>query len=194
MIRRPLFSALATAAMTLPAFAHPGHGLGSGGLVSGFLHPLLGLDHTLAMLAVGIWAALLGGRAMWIVPTAFVICMLAGFGIAVAECILPGVEPGIAASILILGLLMAAAVRLPLARSAGLVGFFAVFHGHAHGVELAGPVAAFGIGFVAATTLLHGAGIVLGRYLLVEPRRFTLARSLGGAMAATGVALLGGWA
>lgn len=180
------------AAMALPALAHPGHELGAGSVAVGFFHPLLGVDHILAMGAVGLWAALLGGRAVWTVPTTFTLCMLAGFGIALTGISLPGVEPGIAASVVILGLLVAATVRLPLAPSVGLVGLFAVFHGHAHGAELTGATSAFALGFVAATALLHGAGLVLGCQILAAPRQRMVARGVGGAIAVAGLVLLGG--
>lgn len=191
-MRRLSLSTLALAAMLQPAFAHPGHGSGSGALLAGFTHPLLGLDHVLAMVAVGLWAALLGGRAVWMVPAAFVACMLGGFVLAVTGLSLPAVEPGIAASVIILGVLLAAAVRLPLAPSTALVGLFAVFHGHAHGAELTSAAAAFGLGFVAATALLHGVGIALGR-LLAGRQRLLLVRGLGGAAVGIGFALLGGF-
>jgi urease accessory protein len=190
MIRRFSFSVLVVAAMTLPAFAHPGHELGTGGLTIGFIHPFLGVDHILAMVAVGMWAVLLGGRAVWIVPTVFVLSMLVGFGSALAGINFPAVEPGIAASVIFLGFLIAAAIRLPLAPSVAIVGLFALFHGQAHRAELAGGAAAFGLGFTVATVLLHGAGITLGQ-ALASPHRLMLARCLGGVTAAIGLVFLG---
>lgn len=194
MIQRTLIASFAFAASTLPALAHPGHGSETYGLVAGFVHPLSGLDHLLAMIAVGLWAALLGSRAVVMVPAAFVACMLAGFGLAVAGVGLPGAEPWIAASVAVFGLLIAALIRLPLLPSLALVGTFATFHGHAHGAELAGTAAGFGLGFVVATIVLHGTGIVIGRQLLNGPGRIPLARVFGGAVAVTGLALMGGWA
>lgn len=193
MLCRLTLSVLALASMALPALAHPSHLVGSSAIVAGFAHPLLGLDHVLAMTAVGMWAAILGGRAVWIVPMAFVVFMLSGFAMALAGVALPAVEPGIAASVFILGILIAAAVRLPLALSAALVGLFAVLHGHSHGAELTDAAAAFGIGFTIATAALHGAGIALGQ-VLVRSRRLLIARSLGAAASTIGLALLGGFA
>lgn len=133
-------------------------------LKSGFLHPLSGLDHILAMVAVGLWAAQLGGRALYLVPSAFVSLMAVGGAMGMAGVQLPMVEAGILASILVLGLLIAAAVRLPVAAGMAIVGLFALFHGHAHGTEL--PAAATGVtyaaGFILATVLLHACGIGLG--------------------------------
>jgi urease accessory protein len=192
MLRLTL-SVLALAGMALPALAHPGHAVGPDAFTAGFTHPFLGLDHVLAMVAVGMWAARLGGRAVWLAPTAFITCMVGGFALAMAGVGLPAVEPGIAASVVVLGILIAAAIRLPLAASVALVGVFAVFHGHAHGAELTGAAAAFGLGFVAATALLHGAGIALGR-VLAGRQRLLLARGLGGVVAGIGLVLLGGLA
>jgi urease accessory protein len=192
MLARFAVSATVLGFMTLPVLAHPGHGGDGSSLAAGFVHPLLGLDHVLAMVAVGLWAALLGGRAVWMVPATFVACMAGGFALPMAGISLPAVEPGIAASIVVLGLLIAAAVRLPLAPSMALVGLFAVFHGQAHASELTGAAFTFGLGMIAATALLHGAGIGLGRTL--TGRHLTVARGLGGVMAGVGLALLGGWA
>jgi urease accessory protein len=137
---------------------------------SGFNHPLHGLDHMLAMVAVGLWAAQLGGRALWLVPASFVGFMMFGGAVAMMGVHLPMVEPGILASVLILGMLVAGAARLPLAAAMALTGLFAIFHGHAHGTEI--PLAASGLiyalGFALATTLLHACGIGLG--LLAQKR------------------------
>jgi urease accessory protein len=124
-------------------------------------HPFLGLDHLLAMIAVGIWAGQLGGRAFWFVPLTFVSVMSAAATLGSFGITLPMVEPAIACSVLVLGLLIAGSVRLPTMAGVGLVGLFAVFHGYAHGLELpqaASPIL-YGIGFVLATSLLHGLGI-----------------------------------
>lgn len=190
MLPRFALSVLVLAATAFPALAHPGHALGSNALIAGFAHPFFGLDHVVAMVAVGMWAAVLGGRAVWVVPITFVLCMVGGFTLALAGIGLPAVEPGIAASVFILGFMVAAAVRLPIALSIGLVGLFAIFHGHSHGTELAGGAAAFGVGFTAATVLLHAAGIALGQ-ILVGPRCLWVARGLGAAAAVVGLALLG---
>ncbi|WP_299235776.1 HupE/UreJ family protein [uncultured Halomonas sp.] len=153
------------ALLLLPAlaYAHVGSGY-SGGMAQGFLHPWMGIDHMAAMLAVGLWAAQRGGRAIWVVPVSFMTVMLLGGAIGMAGVALPWVEPGIVASVLVLGLLVAASVRLPLLASGGLVGLFAVFHGHAHGTEMPAMASglAYGIGFVIATAALHGCGVGLG--------------------------------
>jgi len=132
--------------------------------MGGFSHPLLGLDHILAMVAVGLWAAQLGGRAMYLVPAAFVSLMTIGGAMGMAGIHLPMVETGILVSILVLGLLIAAAVRLPALAGMAIVGMFALFHGHSHGTEL--PAAATGVtyavGFIVATTCLHACGVGLG--------------------------------
>jgi urease accessory protein len=144
------------------AHAHPGHG--DLGFVPGFAHPLTGIDHVLAMLAVGLWAVQLGGRALWVVPSTFVTVMALGGVLGMNGLSLPAVEQGILASVLILGMMVAAAVRLPLLASAAMVGGFALMHGCAHGVELGSSASAFSTiaGFVLATALIHGAGIALG--------------------------------
>ena len=141
-----------------PAFAHlpPGE---YGSFLAGVTHPIFGLDHVLAMIAVGLWAAQ-SGRAVWPVPTAFVLTMIAGFLLALAGLPLPFVEPAILASIVILGLVVALALRPDPRAAMALVGAFALFHGHAHGGELGGASALqFGAGFALATALLHAAGL-----------------------------------
>jgi urease accessory protein len=144
------------------AFAHPGHDGAS--LISGFMHPLGGLDHIMAMVAVGLLAARLGGRALWLVPTSFVTAMAVAGAAAVAGLGLPYVEAGIAVSVVALGAVVAFGVAMPVAFAMGLVAFFAVFHGYAHGVEMPAAISglAYGVGFIAATTMLHGIGLGLG--------------------------------
>ena len=134
-------------------------------LSAGFAHPLSGWDHVLAMLAVGLWATQQRGQAVWRLPLVFLILMTVGAIAAGAGLVLPAVETGIATSLLVLGLLLALAVRPPAAVSMALVGLFALFHGVAHGVEMpqAAPAMAFALGFILATTLLHLLGIHLGR-------------------------------
>jgi len=158
------------------------------GLAEGFAHPFLGLDHLLAMLAVGLWAAQLGGRAKWLAPLAFVAVMAAAAGLAVAGVALPLLEPAIASSVLVLGLLVAFAVRLPTSASVGLVGSLAVFHGFAHGLELPGAAspALYALGFAAATAMLHGIGLGLG----LSMRGLALLRLGGSVIALTGLYLL----
>jgi urease accessory protein len=155
-------------ALALPslAFAHPGHEHASG-LLSGLAHPLFGFDHLLAMLAVGLWGAQLGGRARWALPVMFVAVMLLGGGLGLAGFGLPGVEQGILASVVVLGLALLWARKVSLTYSAGLVGLFALSHGHAHGVEM--PVGAsaalYALGFATATAALHITGVRLGAWL-----------------------------
>ena len=187
------FTRLLAAAVVLApalAMAHPGHGTGS--FVSGFTHPLHGFDHLLAMLAVGLWAAQLGGRARWVVPASFVGVMSLGGALALVGVGLPLAEQGIVASVLILGLLIAATVRLPLAASAALVGLFALCHGHAHGVEMPASAAgaAYGLGFVGCTALLHVLGMGLGLFLQHTGRRDWL-RATGVSIGLAGLLLVG---
>lgn len=147
-----------------PAFAHPGPHYAFS-LQSGFLHPVTGLDHMLAMVAVGLWAGLNGGRAVWIWPLAFVAAMLAGGAAGMAQLTVPYVEPGILTSLVLLGLVVAMGLRAPTAVGAVLVGLFAVLHGHAHGAELPAGASALGYaaGFATATLLLHAMGIAIVR-------------------------------
>jgi urease accessory protein len=181
--------ALLTAAAT-PAFAHTGAGA-THGFLAGLAHPFMGLDHVLAMVAVGAWAALKGGRAMWAWPLAFVGLMIAAALLALAGIGAPGAEIGIAVSVLALGILVALRLPLTLAAGAAICGAFAIFHGHAHGAELpAGAGAgAYVTGFVLATIALHAAGIGLG---LLSGRTASpwLARAAGGAVATAGLVLL----
>jgi urease accessory protein len=145
------------------AFAHPQSGV-SVGFKSGFLHPLSGLDHILAMVSVGIWGAQLGKPAIWLLPVTFPMVMAFGGVLGVSGVPLPGVEVGVALSALILGLMIALSARPPLWFAAVIVGIFAVFHGYAHGKELphAAQPLAFGMAFVLATGMLHVFGILLG--------------------------------
>lgn len=173
-----------------PAFAHAGHE-GSLGFLSGLAHPLSGLDHLLAMVGIGIWAVQLGGRATWAIPSAFVALMLAGAGLGLAGVGLPLVEGGIAVSVLVIGLVIATAFRAPLAAGMCLAGTFALFHGHAHGNEIAAgaPALSTMLGFTLATALLQLAGIGIG-HLLMLGRSVIPQRIAGGLMAACGCALL----
>ncbi len=146
------------------ALAHVDGG-GTGGFASGLKHPWSGLDHVAAMVAVGLWGAQLGAPAIWILPVAFPLIMAVGGFLGLVGIPLPGVEIGIGASALLLGAAVAAQVRPKnLAWAAGLVGFFGLFHGHAHGTELpAGENGLFySLGFVIATGVLHGCGIAIG--------------------------------
>lgn len=143
-----------------PAFAHVGHG-STASFTAGLAHPLAGLDHVAVMVAVGLWAALKGGRALWAWPAAFVGVMLIGGALGMAHVPLPFVEPGILASVVALGLLVALAVELPVTIGALIVAVFALLHGHAHGSEVAETVngAEYMAGFALATAALHLAGI-----------------------------------
>jgi urease accessory protein len=176
---------------TTPAFAHIGIG-DTSGFAAGFDHPLSGLDHMTVMIAVGLWAALKGGRALWVWPAAFVGVMLVGGALGMAHVPIPFVEPGILASVVALGLLVALAVDLPIGVGAAIIGLFALFHGHAHGTEV--PETASGIeymaGFALATALLHAAGI--GAVVLLGVRFRAVVRIAGAACAAVGVGLIAG--
>ena len=158
-MRHRLTAAIALTLVPTAALAHPG--LGD---AHGFAHPLGGLDHVLAMVTVGIFAWQLGGRALWLVPATFVLTMAAGGALAMLDIPVPLVELGIALSVIVLGAVVALGVKAPLAIAMGLVGLFAIFHGHAHGTEmpLDASGGAYGAGFVVATALLHIAGIALG--------------------------------
>ncbi len=169
------------------------HHLGAhgAGFASGVAHPLAGLDHMLAMIAVGLWAVQLGGRAYWSVPLAFVGMMVLGAVVAAAGLTLPAVESGIAASVLILGLLIAFSARMAIPLGMVLVGVFALFHGHAHGTELpqAASAVSYGLGMLLATLSLHATG--LGAGILFQ--RATVLWRIGGAMiAAAGAMMWGG--
>jgi urease accessory protein len=158
-----LAAALPLALIPALASAHPGHE-GAADFTHGFMHPLGGIDHILAMVAVGLLAAKLGGRALWFVPASFVLTMAAAGLAGMAGMVLGQAEVGIALSVLVLGALVAFGPTLPVAVVTALVGFFAVFHGYAHGAEMPESASglAYGAGFVAATALLHGLGIALG--------------------------------
>ncbi len=190
MTRRLAAATILFAALASPAFAHPGP-LAHGSLAAGLAHPLQGLDHVLAMLAVGLWAALLGAqgqkRAVWLVPAAFLGAMGTGFALALSGMTLPFVEPAILASVVVLGLLAAAAYTVPAGAGMALVACFALFHGYAHGGELgAADALVFGIGFAASTALLHVSGIALGRLLGSSAGRIAV-RVMGGATALAGL-------
>jgi urease accessory protein len=159
------------------------------GFGSGFAHPLLGLDHLLAMTAVGLWAAQLGGRARWLVPASFVGVMIIGAALAMSGLRVPFVEEGVLLSVLVLGILITVAARFPLVASMAIVGLFAFFHGHSHGTEI--PINAvgfaYGAGFALATVALHGCGI--GLACEVQSVRLPAVRWVGAAIAVTGICL-----
>jgi urease accessory protein len=193
-IRRLAPRALLALVALLPAAAAAHEAAGGGsGFASGFTHPLFGPDHVAAMVAVGLWGAVLGAPAIWILPVAFPLVMAIGGAMGVAGVELPAVETGIAASALVIGLAVALAVRPPIWVAAVAVGFFALFHGHAHGTEMPGYAAplAYAAGFVIATGLLHLAGIALGSLWRYQAGK-ALVRVAGGAIAAAGLAFLTG--
>ncbi len=192
---RLTLAALAALAPTL-AFAHPGVAGHTHGFVHGFAHPISGVDHILAMVAVGIFAANLGGRALWAVPLTFMGFMLVGGALGILGFPLPFVEVGIALSIVVLGLAVAVKWDWPVAVAMGMVGLFAVFHGHAHGTEMPLDVSgvAYAAGFVAATGLLHLAGIGVG-FGISKTGQLTshrITQAGGVAVALAGVAVLAG--
>jgi urease accessory protein len=178
--------ALAITAPAQPAFAHEQAGVG-GGLVSGLLHPLTGMDHLIAMVAVGIWGAQLGAPAIWVLPITFPLVMALGGVMGVLHIPLPMPEVAIALSALVLGVAVALRLRLPFVAAAVVVAVFAVFHGHAHGAELPGSAnpLAYGVGFVVATGLLHLCGITIGT-LTRWPVGARLLQGLGVLIAALG--------
>lgn len=184
--------ALALLAGAAPALAHTNRDVGAG-LLSGLLHPLTGLDHLLAMVAVGIWGTQLGTPAIWLLPLTFPLVMSFGGVLGVRAVPLPAVEIGVAASAAVLGIMILLSARPLLAVAAGIVGAFAVFHGHAHGAELpaAAEPLAYGLGFVLVTGLLHAAGIAVG-LLDRWPAGALALRGLGAAIGAIGLYLLGG--
>jgi len=172
-----------------PALAHVGIG-DHFSFMNGFAHPLGGLDHLAAMIAVGLWGAVAGGRRVWIWPLAFVATMIVGGILGRAGVALPMVEPAIALSVVILGVLVAATVRVPVALGAAIVAVFAIFHGHAHGAEA--PETGwlgYAAGFVIATALLHAVGIGVAR-LLERGAGLVPIRAIGAATAVLGVFLL----
>jgi urease accessory protein len=185
-IRHFLTPALITLLPAL-AFAHPGHEL-QPGIAAGVMHPFSGLDHLAAMLAVGMWAAQLGGRMRWAVPASFVSLMLAGALLGLSGLQIGAVEQGIAASVCVLGLLLAGAVRLPAMACVLLAGLFAVFHGYAHAAEA--PVSGVGrymVGFAFSTAVLHVVGLMVAgqlvRYQQQHAMRWTGAAMVVGSLA-----------
>lgn len=172
------------------AHAHTEGGI-AGGFLSGFFHPIHGIDHVIAMVAVGLWGAFLGSPALWVLPIVFPLVMTIGGALGVMGVPLPAVETGIAVSAIALGGVVAGAVRPPLWVAAVLVGVFAIFHGHAHGTELpsaADPIA-YSLGFVTATGLLHLAGIGLG-LLARWPAGVKAVRAMGAGIAVGGLGFL----
>lgn len=178
------------------AFAHTGHGT-TMTLLAGLSHPLAGLDHVLAMLVVGIFAAVLGGRALFLVPLSFLAMMIAGFALGVAQIGLPYVELAIALSSVVIGLAAALKRPLPLAGAMALVGSFALFHGHAHGAEMpaGGDALNYALGFTAATAMICTTGVAATRTLrrLTGRHGANLVRAAAATGALMGAGVLAGW-
>ncbi len=181
-----MLALLALCSATVAAEAHSQTGL-AGGFTSGFLHPVFGIDHLVAMVAVGLWGAQLGPPALWALPIVFPSVMALGGVLGVLGLPLPMVEIGVSSSAIVLGALVATDTRPPLTLAAALVAAFAVFHGYAHGAELPSAVnpLAYGVGFVASTGLLHLAGILLGT-LYRWPVGIRLVRGTGVLIACVG--------
>ena len=182
---------LAFSAAMLPSFAcaHVGQGDVMGGLLAGFQHPLLGVDHVVAMVAVGLWGAQLGRPAIWVLPITFPLVMAIGGALGVVGVPLPAVEVGIAISGVVLGAMVAFAVRPPLVVAAVIIAIFAVFHGYAHGTELpkAANAVSYAFGFVATTGFLHALGILIGTI-----KRFAVGAVLLRLIGAV-IAVVGAW-
>lgn len=172
------------------AFAHEQPGQAAG-FVAGLLHPVSGLDHVLAMVAVGLWGAQLGAPAIWLLPVTFPLMMAFGGFLGLVGAPLPGVEIGIATSAILLGAMVASNARLPLTLTTLLVAFFAVFHGHAHGTELPAGQSGlmYSLGFVVATGLLHAVGISIGLIHRWAAGRIVL-RAAGGVVFLAGLFFL----
>jgi urease accessory protein len=180
-------------ALTGPAFAHSGHGH-VGGFVHGLMHPIGGLDHVLVMVAVGLYAVRLGGRALWLMPATFIAFMAFGGLLGTFRIADPFFEIGVATSVVMLGLAVALRANMPTITAIALVGLVATVHGYAHGAEMPGDISgyAYAAGFMLATALLHGAGIALG-LLMGHLREIVRRRAMqlsGSAMALAGVAML----
>jgi urease accessory protein len=196
-MRKLLSRLTVTATILAPAaaFAHPGHvHADHGGFILGLLHPFSGLDHILAMVTVGILAYQIGGRALWLVPAAFMAVMALGGLIGMAGLPFYFVEPGVAASVVVLGVVVALGIRIPVAAAMALVSVFAVFHGFAHGIEtpLSQSGAAYSGGFLLATGLLHATGIALGMLVgaLSQTKGQFGYRLAGSAVALAGLVIL----
>jgi urease accessory protein len=193
LVRRMAAPATILVALTGTAFAHTGHGDASG-FLHGFSHPLGGLDHVLAMVAIGLYAAMIGGRALWLVPGTFVTVMALGGALGMAGYALPYTEIGIPLSVIVLGLAVVLRIGVPTLAAMALAGLFAIFHGHAHGAEMPQDLSGYeyAAGFLLATALLHSAGLLLGLAAgrLADRGGWRAAQAAGGAMALAGVALL----
>jgi urease accessory protein len=191
MLRLILICLALNGAFVSSALAHTAVGQDNS-FVSGIAHPLNGTDHILAMIAVGLWAVLAGGRAIWIWPMTFVAAMLGGFVVANSGVPMPLVEPAISSSVVMLGLFVALAVNTPLWLGAAIVGLFAFFHGHAHGAEAAtASLIPYASGFALTTAAMHTTGIELGLFAKSSIGKFAV-RAMGGLAAVSGLALMVG--
>lgn len=180
-------AAAATALSSTPALAHTGTGL-AGGFASGFMHPLTGFDHLLAMVSVGLWGACLGRPLVYALPVVFPVVMVLGAALGMFGVRIPAIELGVALSVLVLGTCIAMSLRAPVWAASAIVATFAIFHGYAHGRELpsaADPVG-YSVGFVLATGMLHVVGIGIG-FLNDRPGGLALTRGLGCAIGLAGV-------
>jgi urease accessory protein len=186
-VRHALLATSLILAASVRAEAHVQQGQAAG-FITGLRHPISGLDHVLAMIAVGLWGAQLGAPAVWMLPVTFPLLMACGGFLGLVGVPIPGVEFGIALSAVLLGLMVAREARPAVGFAAGLVAFFAVFHGHAHGTELPQGQSGllYSVGFVVATGCLHGLGIALGLVHRWPLGRVAL-RAAGVAVAAAGV-------
>jgi urease accessory protein len=187
---RLAYLVLANILMITPALAHTGFGETTG-FAQGFVHPVGGIDHVLAMVAVGLIAALTGGRALWLVPASFVSMMAVGGALGMAGIGIPFVEIGIGLSVAVFGAAVALRANVPVVAAMAVAGFFAIFHGHAHGAEMPDNVSGFeyAVGFVLATALLHAAGIGLGLAIgkMSDVRGTRVAQLTGGVVAGVGI-------
>lgn len=174
----------------LMLLAHPEMGQATG-FWHGFSHPLTGLDHILAMLAIGIWAVQVGGKAIWAIPLSFVGMMIVGGILGMNGVKIPFVETGIVMSVMVLGVLIIASARLPLAAGMLIAGIFAIFHGHSHGTEIPGAVMGitYSIGFAVSTLLLHLSGIGLALFI-GNKVKIQLLRYAGASIALAGLIML----
>ncbi len=179
-----ILAALLLFLLAAPAAAHTGEDIS--GFASGFFHPLFGWDHVAAMVAVGLWGAFLGRPAIYLLPIVFPLIMALGGALGIAGIPVPGIEAGISASAIVLGLCVMMAARPPLWVAAILVGAFAIFHGHAHGTKLPEAANPFGFaaGFVIATGLLHLTGIGIGFGTITRFAMGAVAVRAGGALIA----------
>ena len=191
---RSILLALGLSLIPTVVYAHDGSQVPFGGFLAGLVHPVLGYDHLLAMLSVGILSAQIGGRAIWTVPATFVSVMAVGGLLGYINIGLTATELGIAASLILLGLIIAAEQKLPVKLAMLGVGFFAIFHGYAHGSEIpttSEPVL-YALGFLTGTALIHIAGVVIGDIAKHYQRGRIMLRAGGALIAVTGVLFIAG--